>query len=181
MYGTLPLSGPGDGLFPPTVGRRKIRNVTAATAFTVGSVVMLDVAQTRVAAMPNTTYSTIPGHATAGVDDSVFNCCILPTTAGIAAGYPIFVCEEAIAAGAVGAATIMGPGVKAKVAIASGDVGAGANLVPTNGSDLFVSSVSATNATWMVGAWALASSGSVTATGSSTVLANVWLNGRFVG
>lgn len=176
MYGTAPLSGPGNGLFPPAVQHIKIRNATAATAFAAGSVVMLDVGQTRVT-------NTTPGHVTSGSEDAIFNNAILPTTAGITAGYPILVCEEAIAAGAVGKATAMSPGVAAKVAIAGGDTAAGAVLAPANGVDFFSSTVSATNATFFpAGAWlAQASIASVTATSASTVTANVWLNGRFLG
>lgn len=179
MYGTLPIGGPGDGVFPPALQHIKIRNATAATAFGRGSVVMLDVGQTRVT-------NTAPGHATSGVDDAIFNNCILPTSAGINAGYPILVCEEAIAAGAVGKATAMSPGVMAKIAVAGGDTAAGAILCPANGVDFFSSTattVSATNFTFYpAGAW-LAQSliSSTTATGSSTTLANVWLNGRFLG
>ena len=173
-YGTQKVSGPGDGIFPPQPRGVRIRNITAATAFTTGSVVMLDVGASLAT-------SFAPGHSTAGVNDSVFNCCILPTAAGIAAGYPILVCEEAIAAGAVGRATLMGPAVKAKVGIASGAVASGAVLVPTAATDIFVSTVSATNATWIPGCWALGSSASVTATSASTVLADVWLNGRLLG
>ena len=179
MYGTLPLSGPGDGLFPPTVQHIKIRNATnggTPATFAPGSVVMLDVGLSS-----TTTTAFTPGHATSGADDAVFNCCVLPTAAGIAAGYPILVCEETITAGSVGKATLMGPTVQAKVGVASGNIASGAVLVPTAGTDIFVSTVSATNATWMPGCWALAASTSTTATSASTVLAAVWLNGRFLG
>lgn len=165
MYGTLPLSGPGNGIFPPTVEHRKIRNATAATAFTIGSCVMLDIQATRVT-------SVVPGHATAGVDDSIFNCCILPTTQGIAAGNPLFICEEAIAAGAVGKASLMALPVTAKAAIASGDIAVGAALIAQNGSDLLVSSAGVPAL-----AFAVSSVGSVTATSGSTQTVKVWFNG----
>lgn len=181
MYGTAPLSGPGDGVFPPAVQHIRIRNGTAATtnaAFAAGSVVMLDVANGSTLAT-----SFAPGHATSGADDSLFNVCILPTTAGIAAGYPILVCEEAIAVGAVGKATAMSPGVLAKIAVAGGDTARGAVLAPANNVDFFSSTVSATNATFFpAGAWlAQAAVSSTTATSASTTLVNVWLNGRFLG
>lgn len=185
MYGSNPLSGPGDGFFPPAIQHIKIRNATAATAFVQGSVVMLDLSQSRAAGLPGSTYSIIPGHATTGTDDSVFNNCILPTSAGIGAGYPIFVCEEAIAAGAVGKATLMGPNVQARVAVAGGDTAAGAILAPANNVDFLsstASTVSATNFTWFPAqAWLLNSAASTTATGSSVALLSVWLNGRGIG
>lgn len=103
MYGTLPLSGPGDGFFPPSIRRFKFLNNTAATAFVQGTIVMADIQQ----ASPTPATSFAPGHATAGVNDSVFNTVILPTAAGLLAGNPLFVSEGPCAALAVGSFTLM--------------------------------------------------------------------------
>jgi hypothetical protein len=168
MYGTLPLSGPGDGVFPPSVQHLKIRNVTAATAFTAGSVVMLDIQQSR-------TTSVIPGHSTSGLDDSIFNGAILPTAAGIAAGNPILVCEEAIAAGATGRASLMSTSIVAKVGVLAGDVGLGAPLTPSANTDIFLSTAGQAAA---FAAQTLVVS-STTATSGSVGTCLVWLNGNW--
>jgi hypothetical protein len=167
-YGTRKVSGPGIGIFPGSARRIPIRNITAATNFTAGSVVMADVAQSLAT-------SVEPGHSTSGTSDSIFNSCILPTTAGIAAGYPLFVCEEAIAAGATGLATQMDTSVVAKVGIASGDIGKGAPLVPVNGADVLVSTAGQAVA-FMAQTLTI---GSVTATSGSTQTCRVWFNGNW--
>lgn len=165
MYGTLPLSGPGDGIFPPSVTGIKIKNNTSATAFTAGTVVMLDIQQ----AAPSPATSFAPGHATSGADDSVFNTCILPTAAGLLAGNPLFVCEQAIAAQAVGKATAMSAGVTANV---DGTTPAtkGCALIATTAGTLVITPGTTTGAA-IVGY--LMSAASV----STNTTATVWFNG----
>ena len=168
-YGTKKFSGPGIGIFPGSAKHIPIRNITAATAFTAGSTVMLDIAQSLAT-------SVDPGHSTSGASDSIFNSCILPTTAGIAAGYPLFVCEEAIAAGATGLATLMETSVVAKVGIASGNIGKGAPLVPVDSSDVLVSTAGQAVA-FMAQTLTIASQSATS--GTTTASCRVWFNGNW--
>lgn len=180
QYGNEVINGPGDGLFPPGGEPLKIKNSTASTAFAIGSVVMLDLQQTITAANGGAASFT-PGHQTAGADtlhtgtvsanDSVFNCCILPTTAGLLAGNPVFVCLEAIAAGASGKVTPMGVKVTAKVDGSGTNITKGAALIAANGSDALVITPGTTAGAPIVGYLMSAS------TVSTATTATIWFNG----
>lgn len=136
MYGTLPISGPGNGIFPPSLPHFAIRNATAATAFTAGMVVQLDIQQTVAG-----TSSFVPGHQTAGVDDSIYVQCILPTATGIKSGI-LFVCEQAIAVGATGPASLANQSITANLDGSGTTITKGAPLVASTAGTLLIAPAS---------------------------------------
>lgn len=166
MYGTLPLSGPGDGFFPPSIRRFKFLNNTAATAFVQGTIVMADIQQ----ASPTPATSFAPGHATAGVNDSVFNTVILPTAAGLLAGNPLFVSEGPCAALAVGSFTSMDVAAICRLDGTGTTITKGAALIANTTGNLVITPGTTTGAA-IVGY--LMSASSVT----TVVNGTVWFNG----
>lgn len=157
----LPMGGPGIGLFPATA-RFQVRNVTSG-ALTAGHVAMLDIEQGDA-----DTVSVEPGHQTAGNPDSVFNCVGAPDAAGIRAGVMV-VLEAAIAAGAVGWATLAGI-VTAKVDGSGTNATKGCYLIATTGGKLVIAP--ATGAAQKIVGRLM-----TTATVSTDTTAAVWFNG----
>jgi hypothetical protein len=98
LFGTTPIGGPGDGIFPPAVTGINVK-LTSATGRPVGACVALDIANA------TTGLSTSPG-GVAGT--SIFNT-VRDVAAGQSAfGYPVCILEAAIATGGTGKVTFHG-------------------------------------------------------------------------
>lgn len=155
--------GPGDGWFP---GRNTPWFATNVSGSTIGAgrVVMFDIAQT-----DSDTVSVVPGHQTAGVNDSIFNCVLLPDAAATKRGI-MAVVQSSITAAGRGPVAMLGIIEGVQVDGSGTTITKGAALVANTAGALILVPTSTTDGTKIVGY--LMATTSVTNATTATVLFN---------